>query len=504
MASGVYDNGSTSSSFIKPRLVWTSTPDVASNSSLVKVELWAQNTASGSGYVDGTGAWQIQIGDQWSGKLSAYVKVQAGAGWVKVVEWSRTVPHESDGTKTIKIQATGGISSSSQWSSTKTGLEIDLGTIYKTASTFTVTSPIEVDGSTALTVNINPGFTGAYHVVTWVFGNSRSHTVRGATTSASFVVPTDWLDQIPTATAGVGGVSVTTYADAACTQQVGSTASTTYILNVPASMTPTLSGGWASVSPDNSGTNVPSGIYVANYSKAKATINTSRVTASPGTYIASYRIEYAGKSYGSPYTTPTITTAGTNTVRVVARDARGRESAQSFSFTAYGYANPTLSGVSVYRSNSGGTATDNGGYAAIKATANVSSLGGANTYTLTAKIKTAGGSYGAAHALTSGQLMTLAGLSVTENYYVRIDLRDSMGNTTYIEVLIPAGSVQIEELRGFQVKDGGRGAGFGTPASAEGWMRVGYEGGIEIVRGKLRIGNTEISEAQLIQLLNLL
>ena len=503
MASGVYDNGSTSSSYIKPRLVWTSTPDVASNSSLVKVELWAQNTSSGSGYVDGTGAWQIMIGDQWSGKLEAYVRVQAGAGWVKVVEWSRIVPHESDGTKTIKIQATGGISSSSQWSSTKAGFIAELDRIYKTGSTATATSVIAVDGSAAVTVNINPGFAGAYHKVVWTFG-SRSHEVTGATTSASHVIPTAWLDQIPTAVSGTGSVTVTTYADAACTQQVGSAVSIAFTATVPANMVPTLNGGWASVAPDNSGTAAPSGVYVVGYSKAKVTIDSSRVAASPGTYILGYRIEYAGKSYGTPFTTPTITTAGTNTVRVVAVDARGRESAQSFTFTAYAYANPTLSGVAVYRSNSGGTATDNGGYAAVRATANVTSLGGVNTYTLTAKIRTAGGSYGAAHALTSGQLMTLAGLSVTENYYVRIDLSDRMGNSTYNEVLIPAGSVQIEELRGFQNKDGGRGAGFGTPASAEGWMRVGYEGGIEIVRGKLRIGNTEISEAQLIQLLNLL
>lgn len=503
MASGVYDNGSTSSSYIKPRLVWTATPDVASNSSLVKVELWAQNTSNGSGYVDGTGTWQIMIGDQWSGKMSQYVKLQAGAGWVKVIEWSRTVPHESDGTKTIKIQATGGISASSQWSSTKAGIQVDLDRIYKTGSTATATSLIAVDGSAAVTVTINAGFTGAYHKVTWTFG-SRSHTVTGATTSASYVIPTLWLDQIPTATSGTGSVMVTTYADAACTQQVGSAVSMSFTATVPAYMIPTLNSGWASVSPDNSGTNVPSGVYVVGYSKARATIDGSKLSASPGTYIAAYRIEYAGKSYGSPYTTPVITTAGTNSVRVVARDARGRENAQSFSFTAYGYANPTLSGVSVYRSNSGGTAVDNGGYAAVKATANVTSLGGVNTYTLTAKIKTAGGSYGAAHALTSGQLMTLAGLSATESYYVRIDLSDRMGNSTFVEVLIPAGSVQIEELRGFQVRDGGRGAGFGTPASAEGWMRVGYEGGIDIVRGKLRIGNTEISEAQLIQLLSLL
>ena len=93
MASGVYDGGRTSVSYIKPRLVWESIPDVATNSSVVWVTLYAKNTASGTGYVDGTGAWQIMIDGQYSGKLEAYVKVQAGADWVPVVSWHTQVFH---------------------------------------------------------------------------------------------------------------------------------------------------------------------------------------------------------------------------------------------------------------------------------------------------------------------------------------------------------------------------------------------------------------------------
>ena len=51
----------------------------------------------------------------------------------------------------------------------------------------------------------------------------------------------------------------------------------------------------------------------------------------------------------------------------------------------------------------------------------------------------------------------------------------------------------------------GLGAAFGMQADGEGWLQVNYSGGLQLMPGrKLKIGSTEISEAQLAALLKLL
>lgn len=504
MASGFYEGGSTSVSYIKPRLEWSSTPNVATNSSSVTVTLWAQNTASG-GYVDGTGAWQIIIDGQYSGKIEAYVKVQAGAGWTRIVSWTTSVAHNADGTREVKIQATGGISSSSPWSYTKCGLEIELDRIVKSASTASVNSPMEVNGSNSSTVTINASAAGLYHKVKWTFGGY-THEVTTAGTTASLTVPSAWLSQIPTATSGTATITVTTYADSAYSSQIGSPYTAYATWTVPASVAPAVSSGWVSLSPVNSNAGTPAGIYVAGISKAKATFDASKVSAQGGTSISSYKITYAGVSYGNPYTTPLLP-AGTASITATVTDARGRSTSTTLSVAVQPYANPSLSGISVYRSTSNGTESAVGTYAAIKATANVSSLSGNNSYTMTAQLKRAGGSYGAAHAMTSGTRLYLAGLETTANYYVLITLTDALGNRATNETLIAAGESDTggagPSFAGMWLREGGDGAGFGCEPN-DGYMSVAYTNGLEIVNGKLKIGSTTLSEAQLQALLSML
>lgn len=506
MASGVYDGGRTSVSYIKPRLAWESIANAATNSSTVNVTLYAKNTASGTGYVDGTGAWQIMIDGQYSGKLEAYVKVQAGEDWTPVVSWSTQVAHDADGTKTIKLQATGGISSSSPWNSTTCGVSgVELDRIVKEASTATVNTPMAVDGATKSTVTINAGASGLYHKVKWAFG-AYTHTAQTSGTSAVLTVPLSWLSQIPTATSGTATITVTTYADSGYTSQIGSPYTLQATWTVPASIVPKVTSGWAAVSPVNSNANVPAGIYVAGVSKAKVTFDASKVTAQGGTTISGYKITYGGAAYGSPYTTPLLS-AGTASITAAVTDARGRSTSETLQVTVYSYANPSLSEILVYRSLANGAASSVGTYAAIRARANVSSLGGANSYSMSAQIKQAGSSYGAGHAMRSGVQLFLAGLDTAENYYVLITLEDALGNRATSETLITAGEGSADAggptFLGMNLKDGGNGAGFGCEAE-EGYLSCAYTNGLKIINGKIMIGETALSEVQLKALLSLL
>lgn len=504
MASGRYENGSTSASYIKTGLIWQSTPNTAENTSEVTVTLIAANIASGSGYVDGTGGWYIHIDGQISPKQQPYVMLQAGGGWIEVCTWTTTVAHETDGSKSIKIQATGGISSASAWNSTTCGLIVELDRIVQSASTATVNSPMAVDGVTRSYVAIS-GAPGVFHTVKWAFGEYE-HTTVGAETFAYLTVPAAWLAAIPTETSGTCRITVTTYSDRECTQQIGEPYELSAVWTVPAGMAPTAADGWAAMSPVQTVENAPAGTYIAGVSKAQVTFDTSKVTAPAGTTISGYRITYGGQNYESPFITPLLS-AGALSVTATVTDARGRSTSTTLTAEALAYANPALSGISVYRSTSAGTGSDVGTYAAVTATANVSSLNGANTYSLTARIKQAGGEYGEARTLASGEQMLISGIETDANYYVMITLTDALGNSAASETLIAAGESGGggggPTLLGMHLLDGGTGAGFGCTAE-DGYMAIAYASGLKIKNGKLIIGETEISEAQLQALLSLL
>lgn len=506
MPSGVYDNGSTSASYIKPRLSWSSVQDVAQNKSTVTVTLYAKNTASGTGYVSGTGSWNIMIGDAWSGSMSATVKVQAGQDWVKIVSWTRTVTHDSDGTKKIKIQATGGISSSSVWSSTKTGVEIDLGKIVKSASTATCTSSVAINGTNKSTVTITASASGLYHKVTWRF-SSYSYTASGVSATASYALPTTWLSGLPTAVSGTAYVDVKTYGEQACTTQIGSTYTVSFTVTVPSNLVPTVQSGWATAAPVNENALVPSGVYVAGYSQVQVTFNTANVTAPAGTTIDKYQITYAGKTYASPYKTPVVDSPGNAVITATVVDKRGRSTSTTITAAFLAYTQPTLTDVQAFRCAANGTPSEVGTHVSAIATANVASLSGANTYTLQAFLKEAGGDYGSAHAMTSGTALILDGLDIETNYYVLVKVSDTMDNSAQIETLIEAGISDTPgggpSFKGMWLREGGDGAGFGCEPE-EGWLQVQYTKGLQLKRGKLKIGDTEISEAQLQALINLL
>lgn len=507
MAHGTYDKGTTSVRYIRPRLEWNSTANMEANASIVTVTLWAQNTASGTGWVDGVGTWQIFIDGACSGNLSQYVRVQAGQGWTEIASWTKTVSHDADGTKSIKIQAIGGISSASVWHSTTAGVVIELDRIVKGASEAYCTPSVDVNGINRSTVMITPAAPNLYHRVTWRFGGF-SHAQSGTETSMSYALPTTWLGALPSAVSGTAHVDLETFSDSDLSAKIGSTQTCDFTITVPASFVPTWNDGWAEISPDNAGTSVKGNVYVAGHSRAKVHFDPTKVTASAGTSIQSYWIEYAGRTYDSPYVTPVLLAAGENSVRAWVRDQRGRTASQALPFRVLSYTGPSLTDVQVYRCSASGEPSDSDAYASVKATANVSDLDGANQWTLGAQIKPVGGDYGESKAMRSGEALLLGGLEAQTSYMVRILLSDSMGAATSHEALLAASSTgggDAPSLRGFHIRDGGLGAAFGMQAEEDGWLSVHYAHGLRLTEGrKLRIGNTELSEAQLIALLNLL
>lgn len=297
-------------------------------------------------------------------------------------------------------------------------------------------SSVETTNNLALTVSRNS--TAFYHKATFKIGSTTLATSSAFATSLSYTVPRTWFNSYPNDTSKTVTVSVQTYTDSNCTTTVGSAATTTFTMTADAGMKPSVTSGWATASAYNTGTAAAniSG-FVKGYSKAQITFNANKITMANNATIASYSVTCLGSTDGSsPYLTPVLNATSVSVVCTVA-DSRGRTASETLTISVMDYVNPKISGVSVYRCDSSGTADDDGTYYSVKATATVSSLNNQNTGTLTGALAAAGGSYGTAYSLTSGTRAIKGTISADTSYSVKLTVTDSLGNTTTYYARIP-------------------------------------------------------------------
>ena len=306
-----------------------------------------------------------------------------------------------------------------------------------------------VEAGKAITANISAQSSTATHKLVWKLGsNSQTQTLAAGVKSSSFTVPLSWL---PNATSGTATCTLTTLEGGS---QVGETQTLSFTVTVNAGVTPSCTVSAALV-------NGFAGLYLGGRSSVKLTIGNAQ--AGSGASLKSYKI--SGSGYSSTAQTATFgpLNAGTHTFTATVTDSRGRTGSATVSVTVQAYASPTLSGVSIYRSNSGGTASETGGYIALKATAAYTALNGANTVTLRGRYRPVNGAWSAWTAMTSGTRLLLGGgaLSSTSSYEAQIQATDTVGNTASYTAIIPTASVT------FNLKAGGNGAAFGKYAETE-------------------------------------
>lgn len=307
-----------------------------------------------------------------------------------------------------------------------------------------------VEAGNAITANISAKSSTATHTLTWKLGSNTpvTQTLAAGVHSSNFTVPLSWL---PNATSGTATCTLTTLEGGS---QVGETQTLSFTVTVNAGVTPSCTVSAALV-------NGFAGLYLGGRSSVKLTIGNTQ--AGSGASLKSYKI--SGSGYSSTAQTATFgpLNAGTHTFTATVTDSRGRTGSATVSVTVQAYASPTLSGVSIYRSNSGGTASETGGYIALRATAAHTALDGANTVTMQGRYRPVNGAWSAWTAMTSGTRLLLGGgaLSSTSSYEAQIQATDTVGNTASYAAIIPTASVT------FNLKAGGNGAAFGKYAETE-------------------------------------
>lgn len=152
--------------------------------------------------------------------------------------------------------------------------------------------------------------------------------------------------------------------------------------------------------------------------KSKYTVTVAPTLQYGATLSSTIIHSNGGTQYSSPTTTGVVN-AGASSIDTTITDSRGQMASASTITTLLTYTNPGLSNISVYRSDSGGTADSSGAYLRVDYTWVVASLNNHNSRTLTVKYKKR-----SASTYTS-VARTISAYSGTGNYVFAADIESS-------------------------------------------------------------------------------
>lgn len=370
---------------------------------------------------------------------------------VTLATWTGDIAHNGDGSKTVAVSGSFSMPSGTGCSGGSISKSWSLVSIPRASSISSVSA--SVAAGSAATVNISRASSSFTHDVTWSMGGY-SYKQTGAATSASYTIPMSWINAIPNSTSGTATVSVQTKSGST---NIGSAVSKTFTVTVPASVVPSFNFGISRVNGQ-----VPAawGIYLKGKSKATATI--SGAAGSYSSTIRSYSISGGGSSTtGSSMTTGFLNTTGTVTFTAKVTDSRGRATTKTASISVTDYFTPYVSGASVYRCNSAGTADSNGTYFRATAVANFAGCGGHNSYSLRVRYKKSTDTWSNNWVNMQGSGVALvSGISTEYSYDIEIMIGDYFTGG-YWRSTVPTAAYTMH------LKKGGKGVAFGKAAEQE-------------------------------------
>ena len=191
--------------------------------------------------------------------------------------------------------------------------------------------------------------------------------------------------------------------------------------------------------------------------------------------------------------TPPLSAAGQFVPTARVTDSRGRSvTVEAAPLTVWDYHPPKLSGISVMRCNSAGTADSNGAYLKVCASAACNPVDGRNGVSLTVRIRPVGGTWGSAVTLTSGTAKVLSA-SASAVYEAEFTAKDTLGIVKTVTAVSGTAAVA------FHLREGGGGAAFGKRAASDGlhcaWD-ANFDGKVkvtgEVSAGTLKVGGKSL------------
>lgn len=483
MASGSF-TGSTNNQYITPRILWSSTPNTAANTSNVTVTFQLYKSSSSSSSTYGTGSWTLNInGVAYS--FSSQITIPANSTYITV--YTKTVngiAHNTDGTKSISISATGGISGTTYTTTSISGT----ATFDSIARASGLTVPSSVNTGSDLAVTIAPSNSAFRHKIELVIDGSIKYAsgfIAAGTTSLSYSISHAWL---PTSTSKPMIVRLNTYT-ASSGSSIGQVEKIVTV-NVPDSIKPTIT----SFSPT-----INSGGLSGNYVQGKSSVKlTCAATMNGGATVASYTFSgpnLSASSTSATVTSSTITSSGTLTYKVRVTDSRGRYAESTTTIYVYPYATPKIVSIQAQRCLANGTLDNNGTYAKVTVITSHSAIATSNTATVNL-YNSKDNNYGTATRIISSTSASNtysnvygSGFLTTTSYTIRATITDIYGASHTLNVTLASAQ------RAFNVAKYGNGVAIGgfstvTNATAEGLFECHWR--IPSLKIKNDVGNWQI------------
>ncbi len=444
MASGTI-TGTTANKYITSRIVWTATANTDTNSSSVTATLSYKKSSSSTDKTYGSYSGKLNIGG-YSKAFSKTITLNNNDSWVTIGSLTATIAHNADGTKSITISATGGISSTS-FTSTSCSDTVMLDNIPR-ATTPTTSGTFNVGSS--VTINTPRASNSFTHTVQYSLNNSSwTNIATGVTTSTTWTLPAALATAKTNATSGTVYIRCITYNGS------------TNLGNKVISRTYNITSSYASPSvaiavSQTNDANIAQ--YIRGCSSVKLTATgTFRHGASAKKYVFKYggqeKIATTTASTANFTFTLPSNAAASFAYSVTVTDSRGFTATKSGTITTVAYTGPVITSLVTARGNYDGTTfaeNNKGNSLRIVAAGTVTSLSNANaknyrieyrksndtTYTTLIESKAAS-SY--AVAITE---YTDALFSENASYVLRFTLIDSFGSVSQI-VDVPSQKVLL-------------------------------------------------------------
>lgn len=361
---------STNNQYIKYKITVTqNSQNITNNTSNVTVSVKFYRTNTGySTYGTGTVYCKIN-GTTYSASVTSSQKITNSG----IVLFSKTlnISHSTDGTKTL---ATSAWISHTQVTSSEQSYNQDLTTIPRKSSLSVGNGTL----NTQQTLTVSRQSNSFTHTIVATCG-SASHTIATKSTSTTiyFTPPISWASQNTSGTSVSIKYTITTYNGST---NIGSN-SYTKTCSIPASVKPSVS---FTIS-DPTGFFDKYGNYVQGYSKLKIDVTAS---SQHGATIATYTVSANGVTYNkSSVTTDVLRTVGVQGVVAYVVDTRGRTAVADTSINPTRYVAPAITTLSVRRCNEDGTANDEGEFAKVTFSGNVTALNNKNSVSYKLKYK---------------------------------------------------------------------------------------------------------------------
>ena len=378
---------------------------------------------------------------------------------------STQVTHDADGTKTITVGYTLDMASTSYTPGALSGTGTFVCATIPRATTPTLDYTSRTLGYTVRISVTGRASTSFSHVLTYTLGASSGTLATIAANAANqyydWTLPATLANQLPNATSGT--VSIT------CTTKSGDTTigsknvSLTVLIPNTSTYQPTISSFAVT---ENNAT-----VSALNLGASYLVQGKSNITIS-GTPSAQYNATIKTTTYkvgGSAVSSPSninITASGSLSIEMTATDSRGLSTTSSTTKTSLAYANPSVTAMTFYRANSGGTQDGSGEYLHYSFTGAITSLNSKNANTWAIHVQQIGTSSWTSVASGTGYTLNVSGTSSSAivssdySYNVRLTLTDSFGSSEFYST-ISTGYTTMD------FKASGHGVAFGKAAEVE-------------------------------------